>query len=158
MKILVLGGAGYIGSHTVYALIEQGYDVAVADSLQTGHRAAVHPEARFHKGDVRDRAFIDGVLQREAPDAVIHFAANSLVGESMMEPLKYYDNNVGGTCALLASMAEQGVRRIVFSSTYTESRSGSRSARKTAPSPQTHMAKQSLPWSTCSTGRMWRTA
>ena len=117
MKILVLGGAGYIGSHTVYALIEQGYDVAVADSLQTGHRTAVHPEARFHKGDVRDRAFMDGVLQREAPDAVIHFAANSLVGESMLEPLKYYDNNVGGTCALLASMAEQGVRRIVFSST-----------------------------------------
>lgn len=117
MKILVLGGAGYIGSHTVYALIEQGYDVAVADSLQTGHRAAVHPEARFHKGDMRDRAFMDGVLQREAPDAVIHFAANSLVGESMQNPMKYYDNNVGGTCALLASMAEQGVRRIVFSST-----------------------------------------
>lgn len=117
MKALVLGGAGYIGSHTVFALIEQGFDVAVADNLQTGHRAAVHPEARFHMGDVRDRVFMDDVLQREAPDAVIHFAANSLVGESMREPMKYYDNNVGGACTLLASMAEQGVRKIVFSST-----------------------------------------
>ncbi len=117
MKILVLGGAGYIGSHAVYALLGQGYDVAVVDNLQTGHRAAVHPEARFHEGDVRDRVFLGGVLQREAPDAVIHFAANSLVGESMQIPMKYYDNNVGGTCTLLATMAEEGVRRVVFSST-----------------------------------------
>lgn len=117
MKILVLGGAGYIGSHAVYALLGQGYDVAVVDNLQTGHRAAVHPEARFHDGDVRDRVFLGGVLQREAPDAVIHFAANSLVGESMQIPMKYYDNNVGGTCTLLAAMAEEGVRRVVFSST-----------------------------------------
>lgn len=117
MKILVLGGAGYIGSHAVYALLGQGYDVAVVDNLQTGHRAAVHPEARFHEGDVRDRFFLGGVLQREAPDAVIHFAANSLVGESMQIPMKYYDNNVGGTCTLLAAMAEEGVRRVVFSST-----------------------------------------
>lgn len=117
MKILVLGGAGYIGSHTVYALLGQGYDVAVVDNLQTGHRAAVHPEACFHAGDVRERAFLGGVLQREAPDAVIHFAANSLVGESMQIPMKYYDNNVGGTCTLLAAMAEEGVRRVVFSST-----------------------------------------
>ncbi len=117
MKILVLGGAGYIGSHAVYALLGQGYDVAVVDNLQTGHRAAVHPVARFHEGDVRDRVFLGGVLQREAPDAVIHFAANSLVGESMQIPMKYYDNNVGGTCTLLAAMAEEGVRRVVFSST-----------------------------------------
>lgn len=117
MKILVLGGAGYIGSHAVYALLGQGYDVAVVDNLQTGHRAAVHPEACFHEGDVRDRAFLGGVLQCEAPDAVIHFAANSLVGESMQIPMKYYDNNVGGTCTLLAAMAEEGVRQVVFSST-----------------------------------------
>ena len=74
-------------------------------------------EALYLAETYRDRALMDDVLQREAPDAVIHFAANSLVGESMREPMKYYDNNVGGACTLLASMAEQGVRKIVFSST-----------------------------------------
>lgn len=116
MKVLVLGGAGYIGSHTVYALLEQGYDVAVVDNLLTGHRAAVHPDVRFYQGDVRDRTFLMETLQREAPDAAIHFAANSLVGESMQHPMKYYDNNVGGTCTLLSALVEQGLKRIVFSS------------------------------------------
>lgn len=117
MTILVLGGAGYIGSHTVYALIENGVDVVVIDNLETGHIEAVHEKARFYKGDIRDRAFVDSVLDKEKIDAVIHFAANSLVGESMVNPLKYYDNNVNGTKVLLQSMVAHGLDKIVFSST-----------------------------------------
>lgn len=117
MTILVLGGAGYIGSHTVYALIEKGVDVVVIDNMETGHIEAVHEKARFYKGDIRDRAFVDSVLDKEKIDAVIHFAANSLVGESMVNPLKYYDNNVNGTKVLLQSMVAHGLDKIVFSST-----------------------------------------
>ena len=117
MTILVLGGAGYIGSHTVYALIEKGVDVVVIDNLETGHIEAVHEKARFYKGDIRDRAFVDSVLDKEKIDAVIHFAANSLVGESMVNPLKYYDNNVNGTKVLLQSMVAHCLDKIVFSST-----------------------------------------
>lgn len=118
MKVLVLGGAGYIGSHTVYHLIDHGYDVAIADNLQTGHRWAVHPKARFYEGDIRDRAFMDSVFEQESGlDAVIHFAACSLVGESMVDPLKYYDNNLHGTEVMLESMVAHGVKNIVFSST-----------------------------------------
>lgn len=117
MTILVLGGAGYIGSHTVYALIEKGEDVVIIDNLETGHIEAVHPKARFYKGDIRDRAFVDSVFETEKIDAVIHFAANSLVGESMTNPLKYYDNNVNGTKVLLQSMVAHDVKKIVFSST-----------------------------------------
>lgn len=117
MTILVLGGAGYIGSHTVYALIEKGVDVVVIDNLETGHIEAVHEKARFYKGDIRDRAFVDSVLDKDKIDAVIHFAANSLVGESMVNPLKYYDNNVNGTKVLLQSMVAHGLDKIVFSST-----------------------------------------
>ncbi len=117
MTVLVLGGAGYIGSHTVYALIERGEDVVIIDNLETGHIEAVHPKARFYKGDIRDRAFVDSVLDAEKIDAVIHFAANSLVGESMTNPLKYYDNNVNGTKVLLQSMVAHGLDKIVFSST-----------------------------------------
>ena len=114
MTVLVLGGAGYIGSHTVYALIEKGEDVVIIDNLETGHIEAVHPKARFYEGDIRDRAFVDSVLDKEKIDAVIHFAANSLVGESMINPLKYY---VNGTKVLLQSMVAHGLDKIVFSST-----------------------------------------
>lgn len=117
MTVLVLGGAGYIGSHTVYALIEQGYDVVIVDNLETGHIEAVHEKARFYQGDIRNRAFIDSVFEQEQIDAVIHFAANSLVGESMVDPLKYYDNNLCGTKVLLESMVAHKVGKIVFSST-----------------------------------------
>lgn len=118
MKVLVLGGAGYIGSHTVYHLIDNGYDVAIVDNLQTGHEWAIHPKARFYKGDIRDRAFMDSVFEKEEGlDAVIHFAACSLVGESMQKPLKYYDNNLHGTEVMLESMVAHGVKNIVFSST-----------------------------------------
>ena len=118
MKILVLGGAGYIGSHTVYELIAAGEKVVIVDNLETGHREAVHPDAVFYQGDLRDRAFVDQVLDAESDiDAVIHFAANSLVGESMTNPLKYYDNNLCGTKVLLESMVAHGIDKIVFSST-----------------------------------------
>ena len=117
MCVLVLGGAGYIGSHTVYELIDKGEDVAIVDNLETCHIEAVHPKARFYQGDIRDRAFVDSVFEKEPVDAVIHFAANSLVGESMSNPLKYYDNNVCGTKVLLESMIAHDVKKIVFSST-----------------------------------------
>ena len=117
MTILVLGGAGYIGSHTVYELIDAGYDVVIVDNLETGYRQAVHPKARFYQGDIRNREFIDSVFDREHIDGVIHFAANSLVGESMTNPLKYYDNNLCGTKVLLESMVAHNISRIVFSST-----------------------------------------
>ena len=74
MKILVLGGAGYIGSHTVYELIDAGYEVVIADNLETGHKQAVHPDAVFYKGDLRDRSFVDEVLDREKIDAAIHLS------------------------------------------------------------------------------------
>lgn len=117
MTVLVLGGAGYIGSHTVYELIDQGEDVVIVDNLETGFKEAVHPLARFYQGDIRNREFIDSVFDKEKIDAVIHFAANSLVGESMINPLKYYDNNLCGTKVLLESMIAHEVKKIVFSST-----------------------------------------
>ncbi len=118
MKVLVLGGAGYIGSHTVYELIENGAEVVIIDNLETGFAEAVHPEATFYQGDLRDRNFLDTVLAKEKDiDAVIHFAANSQVGESMTNPLKYYDNNLCGTKTLLEALVAHGIDKIVFSST-----------------------------------------
>lgn len=117
MAVLVLGGAGYIGSHTVFELVDAGEDVVIVDNLQTGHVEAIHPKARFYKGDIRDREFLDSVFEKENIDAVIHFAANSLVGESMTNPLKYYDNNLYGTKVLLDSMVAHNINKIVFSST-----------------------------------------
>lgn len=116
MRILVLGGAGYIGSHMVYELIANNIETVVVDNLETGHREAVHPAAAFYEGDIRNREFIDSVFDREKIDGVIHFAANSLVVESMHNPLKYFDNNVCGTKVLLESMIAHNVKKIVFSS------------------------------------------
>ncbi|WP_077623576.1 UDP-glucose 4-epimerase GalE [Sediminibacillus massiliensis] len=117
MSILVLGGAGYIGSHAVYQLIDRKQDVVIVDNLETGHKEAVHPKASFYNGDIRDRQFLSSVFEKEQIDSVLHFAANSLVGESMEEPLKYFDNNVHGTQVLLEVMKEHNVMSIVFSST-----------------------------------------
>ncbi len=119
MAILILGGAGYIGSHTVDRLVENGQEkVVVVDNLVTGHRSAVHPDAIFYQGDLSDQDFMRKVF-KEHPDvdAVIHFAAYSLVGESMEKPLKYFDNNTVGMVKLLEVMKDCGVKRIVFSST-----------------------------------------
>lgn len=117
MSILVLGGAGYIGSHAVDQLIHNGYDVAVVDNLLTGHRQAVHQDARFYEGDIRDKAFLKTVFEKEKVEGVIHFAASSLVGESVEKPLDYFNNNVYGTQILLEVMYEFDVKQIVFSST-----------------------------------------
>ncbi|MFU2182107.1 UDP-glucose 4-epimerase GalE [Streptococcus pluranimalium] len=119
MGILVLGGAGYIGSHMVDRLVETTDEtVVVVDNLVTGHRAAVHPKAKFYEGDLADQGFMRQVF-KENPDvdAVIHFAAYSLVAESMADPLKYFDNNTVGMVKLLEVMNEVGVKKIVFSST-----------------------------------------
>ena len=117
MAILVLGGAGYIGSHTVCELIDAGRDVVVVDNLLTGFRQAVHPKARFYQADIRDRAAMDKVFESEDIEGVVHFAASSQVGESMSDPLKYYDNNLCGTKVLLEAMVDHGIGKIVFSST-----------------------------------------
>lgn len=117
MAILVLGGAGYIGSHTVYELIEAGREVVVADNLVTGFKAAVHPKAKFYQIDLRNREELDRLFEQENIEGVIHFAAFSQVGESMSKPLKYYENNLWGTTVLLQSMTAHGVDKIVFSST-----------------------------------------
>jgi UDP-glucose 4-epimerase len=115
--ILVCGGAGYIGSHTVAALLERGRGVIVADNLTTGHKEAVFDGAKLVVGDLRDPDFIQKTLLKEKPDAVINFAACSLVGESIINPLKYYENNFVGMLNLLEAMKGAGVGRIVFSST-----------------------------------------
>ena len=117
MRILVLGGAGYIGSHTALELIRAGHEVLVVDNLVTGHREAVPEQAVFYQGDLHDFAFLDQLFQKEPIDAVIHFAAYSLVGESVTNPLKYYDNNLCGTKVLLDAMVKNGIDKIVFSST-----------------------------------------
>ncbi|WP_018133055.1 UDP-glucose 4-epimerase GalE [Effusibacillus pohliae] len=116
MSVLVTGGAGYIGSHTVAELLVQGEDVIILDNLEKGHRPAVLTEA-FYQGDIRDEGLLDKIFTERQIEAVIHFAASSLVGESVQEPLKYYDNNVVAAQKLLAKMNEHGVKKIVFSST-----------------------------------------
>ncbi|MBO4400219.1 MAG: UDP-glucose 4-epimerase GalE [Selenomonadaceae bacterium] len=117
MAILVCGGAGYIGSHTVHALLERGEKVVIVDNLQTGHLEAVNPAAIFYMGDIRSDATLEKIFTENQIEAVIHFAANSLVGESVQNPLKYFNNNVGGMQVLLEAMVKFGVDKIVFSST-----------------------------------------
>ena len=117
MAILVCGGAGYIGSHAVHALVEKGEQVVIVDNLQTGHRGALNPAAKFYEGDIRDASVLDKIFTENKIEAVIHFAANSLVGESMEKPLLYFNNNVYGMQVLLEGMVRHGVDKIVFSST-----------------------------------------
>jgi UDP-glucose 4-epimerase len=116
MAVLVTGGAGYIGSHTVAELLNTNEEVVVLDNLQKGHRGAVLG-GKFFQGDLRDDEFMDKVFKENDIDAVVHFAADSLVGESVTEPLKYYNNNVVSTLRLIGKMKEYGVKKIVFSST-----------------------------------------
>ena len=154
MKILVLGGAGYIGSHTVYRLIESGNEVVVFDNLETGHIEAVHPKAKFYKGDLRNRSEIDSVFDKEKGiDAVIHFAANSLVGESMTNPLKYYDNNLNGTKVLLQSMVAQLIRLYFHQQRqHTVSLRELLFLKPIRQIRQTATEKQKNPWRECSIG------
>lgn len=117
MAILVCGGAGYIGSHAVAELLNRGEEVVVVDNLQKGHKQAVLNGAKFYEGDLRDKNFLANVFQENEIEAVMHFAADSLVGESVQDPLKYYDNNVYGAVCLLDIMNKFDVKKIVFSST-----------------------------------------
>ncbi|MCA9130549.1 MAG: UDP-glucose 4-epimerase GalE [Planctomycetales bacterium] len=116
MNILVIGGAGYVGSHTVRLLVRAGHNVTVYDNLSRGHRACV-PEGRLVEGELSDRAKLTAVLVEKKIDAVMHFAAFALVGESVAHPAMYYQNNVTATLELLEAMRASGVWRIVFSST-----------------------------------------
>jgi len=115
-RILVTGGAGYIGSHTVRLLLARGYDVAVVDDLSKGYRENV-PPARLYELNIRNGSALAELMRQVRFDAVVHFAAFIAVGESMREPARYFGNNVGGSMELLGAMAEAGVRRLVFSST-----------------------------------------
>ncbi len=117
MKVLVTGGAGYVGSHAVRALVRGGHEVVVVDNLSSGHAAAVSPGARLMVGDIGDEAFLDDVFRLFSLDAVMHFAAFIEVGESVVDPLRFYDNNVGNSIRLLRAMQRHCVRRMVFSST-----------------------------------------
>lgn len=117
MSKLVCGGAGYIGSHAVRELLDQGEDVIVVDNLSTGFEKAIDSRAKFYNVDLHDEVALDLVFKKNKIDGVIHFAAFSLVGESVEKPLKYFKNNVDGTRSLLEVMNENDVKNIVFSST-----------------------------------------
>lgn len=116
MAILVCGGAGYIGSHMVAELIENNKEVVILDNFEKGHENAILG-GKLYKGDLRDRKILDKIFTENNIEAVIDFAAYSLVGESMTEPLKYFNNNVSGTISLLEAMRDHNVKYIVFSST-----------------------------------------
>lgn len=115
-RILVTGGAGYIGSHTVHLLLQQGYEVTVVDNLSKGHKSAV-PASSLCRVNLADTDALTELMRQTAPVAVIHFAAFIAVGESMREPEVYFANNVGGSLSLLTAMVRAGVKHIVFSST-----------------------------------------
>lgn len=117
MAILVTGGAGYIGSHMVWALVDAGHEVAVIDRLSAGFRWAVAPQARFYLGNVGDTALLEKIFAENAIDAIIHFAASIVVPESVSDPLSYYENNTGNTRALLSAAVKAGIPHFVFSST-----------------------------------------
>ncbi len=115
--VLIIGGAGYIGSHQVKLMLDQGYKVVVVDNLNTGHKHAIDKRAIFCLGDIRDDKFLNQVFSDYKIDVVMHFAALSLVGESVVKPLEYFDNNVYGMQVLLKAMVDNNVKNIVFSST-----------------------------------------
>jgi UDP-glucose 4-epimerase len=116
-SILVSGGAGYIGSHMVKVLIERGIPVVVLDNLVTGHRQAVHQEAIFYQGDISDESLITEIVQQHDVEAAIHFAARSLVGESVAKPELYFQENIVKTNAFVTALLKNGVDKLVFSST-----------------------------------------
>src|SRR4030095_11777952 len=117
MRIFVVGGAGYIGSVCAELLLDEGHEVVIFDNLTEGHRRAVDSRATFCEGELADRARIQAALSDARPDAVMHFAANGLVGESMGDPSKYFRNNICNGLNLLDAMVATGIQRIVFSST-----------------------------------------
>ena len=152
MRVLLTGGAGYIGSHTVRYLEDRGIEVVIVDNLQTGHIETVG-DRKFYNIDLRDGTALDRVFKENTIDGVIHFAALSLVGVSMKEPYEYYDNNVYGMLSLLKTMMDNNVKHIVFSSTaatYGEPESiPIFEDSKTDPTPT---VPQSSPWNRWCTG------
>lgn len=116
MAVLVTGGAGYIGSHTVQELRTMGYEVVILDNLRQGHRAAIF-DTPFYEGDISDQKLVLEICKQHSIDTVVHFAAHSLVGESVHEPLAYYEANVCKTRNLLETLVMAGIKRVVFSST-----------------------------------------
>ncbi len=117
MKVLVTGGAGYVGGVSVDAILAAGHDVVVLDDLSTGHAGSVHADARLVAGSYGDEAATRALMETEQVDAILHCAARSLVGESVRDPARYYRDNVAGGVALLEAARAAGVRRVVFSST-----------------------------------------
>jgi UDP-glucose 4-epimerase len=117
MKVLVAGGAGYIGSVTTEMLCDAGHDVVVFDNLERGHQPAIDPRAKFLQGDLRFKEDIKSALLAERPEAVIHFAAYIEVGESMVDPMPFFENNVSGSLNLMHAMVESGCKKLIFSST-----------------------------------------
>src|SRR5690606_10103846 len=117
MAVLVTGGAGYIGSHMVWELLDHGEDVVVLDRLSTGFAWAVAPEARLYQGDVGDTELVGRIIRDHGVDAIVHFAGSIIVPESVRDPLGYYDNNTGRTRALLDAAVKAGVPHFIFSST-----------------------------------------
>lgn len=117
MNVLVIGGAGFVGSHAVNKLVKKGYTVSVLDNLLTGHLDAVDKEAKFYLGDIRDKEILNQIIEEDKIEAVFHFAASSLVGESVEKPLEYFNNNVVGMETLLEVMRDHSVKKIIFSST-----------------------------------------
>jgi UDP-glucose 4-epimerase len=117
MQVLVTGAAGYIGSHALRALGRAGHSAIALDNLSRGHRAAVPKELPFYELDVRETDKVEALLRERKVDCVMHFAALAYVGESVTEPLRYYDNNTGGTLSVLKAVERAGTPRLVFSST-----------------------------------------
>ena len=137
MKVLVTGAAGYIGSVTTETLLGAGYEVVALDNLEGGKRAAVHEDAAFVQVDLRDRAALMEVFATHQPEAVLHFAAYGLVGESMERPNEYFHNNVGGTCNLFDAMFAHNCLRFVFSSS-----APCMASQRRCPSPRTCRASR----------------
>lgn len=117
MKILVTGGAGYIGSHFVKILVQKGYETIVVDNLSRGHIESIHPDAQFEKADLLESGALSEVISKYKPDAVVHFAALAYVGESVESPSLYYENNVVGSFNLIRACVQNNIKKIVFSST-----------------------------------------
>lgn len=117
MNVLVIGGAGYIGSHCVRQLIAAGHKPVVLDNLVYGHKGALLPSVKFYRGNLEDKKLVGEILDNEKIDIVMHFAAFINVGESVMNPIKYYYNNLSGVITLIETMIEHGVKKFVFSST-----------------------------------------
>lgn len=117
MKVLVTGGAGYIGSHAAHQLVDQGHQVVVLDNLYSGNKWAVPEKAQFFEGNIADEALVEKILAQTRPDAVMHFAAHIEVEESVKNPLKYYENNFIGSTRFIKKVVEAGIRRFIFSST-----------------------------------------